>query len=101
MIVNATSSSRPPVRIIHLEDNLQDRELVSAMLSAADIKCDIIHADDHRTFETALTGVDAQLIISDFTMPGYTGVRALQLAQQLRESAAELRHPLRAFLWRA
>ena len=80
------SVSKHPVRIIHLEDNLQDRELVSAMLAAAEIDCEIIHADDHETFEKALASVDVQLIISDFAMPGYTGRRALQLAQHLRES---------------
>ena len=84
--MSPASVSKQPVRIIHLEDNLQDRELVSAMLAAAEIDCEIIHADDHDTFERALESVDAHLIISDFTMPGYTGVRALQLAQQLRES---------------
>ncbi len=84
--MNLKPHAKKPVRIIHLEDNLQDRELVSAMLSAAEIHCEIIHADDHDTFEKALTNVEANLIISDFTMPGYTGVRALQLAQQLRDS---------------
>ncbi|HWB61152.1 MAG TPA: PAS domain S-box protein, partial [Chthoniobacteraceae bacterium] len=83
---STNSTSKPQIRIIHLEDNLQDRELVAAMLAAAEIECDITHADSHDTFEKALAEVDAQLIISDFTMPGYTGVRALQLAQQLRDT---------------
>ena len=79
-------ATKLPVRIIHLEDNLQDRELVAAMLSAAEIQCEITHAEDHDSFERALANVEANLIISDFTMPGYTGVRALQLAQKLCES---------------
>ena len=31
------------VRIIHLEDNLYDQELVAEMLSSAEIECEIIH----------------------------------------------------------
>lgn len=78
--------SNQPVRIIHLEDNRRDRELVFSMLEAAGIHCKITYAEDNDSFEKALESVDANLIISDFTMPGFTGVRALQLARQLRES---------------
>ena len=63
-----------------MEDNPHDQELVEAMLGEAEIECEIIHADDQRTFQNAVENVKADLIISDFTMPGYTGVRALQLA---------------------
>ncbi|MGB8353517.1 MAG: PAS domain S-box protein [Chthoniobacteraceae bacterium] len=74
------------LRIIHLEDNLYDQELVAGMLSSAEIDCEITHVDDHKTFQAALNDVQADLIISDFTMPGYTGVRALELAQQVCKS---------------
>jgi len=84
--MSAELESRPAVRIIHLEDNLQDQELVAAMLSAAEIECEITNADDNKSFKDALERIEADLIISDFTMPGYTGVRALQLAQQMCES---------------
>jgi len=86
MTTTPSTLPKPMVRIIHLEDNLYDQELVSEMLSSAEIECNITHADDHKTFQTALMEINADLIISDFTMPGYTGVRALQLAQQVCRS---------------
>lgn len=85
MNANPSQDMTEQVRIIHLEDNPYDQELVAAMLASAEIKCEITYADDHRTFEEALERVKADIIISDFTMPGYTGVRALQLAHKTCE----------------
>lgn len=73
------------VRIIHLEDNLLDRELVAAMLENNGIECELIYAQDRESFRQVLEAEDADLIISDFTLPGYDGGRALELARQIRE----------------
>ncbi|MDR3401514.1 MAG: PAS domain S-box protein [Chthoniobacter sp.] len=75
----------PRVRIIHLEDNLLDRELVSAMLETNGIDCDIVYAQDRDSFRAVLELEDVDLIISDFSLPGYDGGRALEIARQLRE----------------
>lgn len=74
-----------PVRIIHLEDNLLDRELVAAMLEGNGITCEIVYAENRDTFRAALEGEQADLIISDFSLPGYDGGRALELARLMRE----------------
>lgn len=73
------------VRIIHLEDNLLDRELVAAMLENNGIECEWIYAQDRESFRQVLEQEDAELIISDFSLPGYDGGRALELARQMRE----------------
>ncbi|MEI9893183.1 MAG: PAS domain S-box protein [Chthoniobacter sp.] len=74
------------VRIIHLEDNLLDRELVAAMLESNGIECDFLYAQDRDTFQIILENErEADLIISDFSLPGYDGGRALELARQMRE----------------
>lgn len=72
------------VRIIHLEDNLLDRELVAALLETHGIACDIVYAENRETFRVALEGEEADLIISDFSLPGYDGGKALEVARQLR-----------------
>ena len=72
-------------RIIHLEDDLMDRELAVEMLNLGGIKCEMIYADDLDTFKKALEE-DVHLIISDFSLPSYDGVRALELARELRSS---------------
>jgi PAS domain S-box-containing protein len=76
---------RPQLRIIHLEDNLLDRDLVAAMLEGNGIECEIVYADDRDTFRAVLAGEAADLIISDFSLPGYDGGKALELARQMRE----------------
>jgi len=86
-MTNSKTSEKasPRVRIIHLEDNLLDRELVSAMLESNGIDCEIIYAQDRDTFRTLLEQEYADIIISDFSLPGYDGGRALELARQMRE----------------
>ena len=42
------------VRIIHLEDNLVDRELVAAMLESNGIDCEMVYAQDRETFQSLL-----------------------------------------------
>jgi len=73
------------VRIIHLEDNLLDRELVAAMLESNGIDCEMVYAQDRETFQSLLEKEEADLIISDFSLPGYDGGRALELAREMRE----------------
>ncbi|MEI9895993.1 MAG: PAS domain S-box protein [Chthoniobacter sp.] len=73
------------VRIIHLEDNVMDREMVAAMLAGNGIDCDIVYAEDRDTFRNLLESENADLIISDFSLPGYDGGRALEMARQMRE----------------
>jgi len=81
-------SARSPVtsvRILHLEDNLLDRELVSEMLAANGIDCKIEYVEDRASFGAALVRGEIDLIISDFSLPSYDGARALELARQVRE----------------
>ena len=73
------------VRILHLEDNQLDRELVSEMLAANGIECEMVYAEDRNTFGTALKDQEIDLIISDYSLPGYDGASALELARQVRE----------------
>lgn len=73
------------MKIIHLEDNLLDRELVAAMLESNGIECEIVYAQDRDSFRVLLEKEIADVIISDFSLPGYDGGRALQLAREMRE----------------
>ena len=73
--------AKPPLRVLHLEDNLHDRELVSGVLAATDLACDFVYATSKEEFQAALRDHRFDLILSDFTMPGYDGTSALALAQ--------------------
>jgi PAS domain S-box-containing protein len=84
--------SNPPsestLRVLHLEDNPRDQELVCDMLKLEGLNLTIEHAADRSEFETALRAHDFDLIISDFTLPSYDGQAALLLARRLRPEAA-------------
>ncbi len=72
-----------PVRILHLEDNSLDRELVAAMLAADDISCAWDYAESEEEFRAQLEN-HPDLILSDFTLPGWSGLNALRVSQAER-----------------
>jgi len=69
------------IRILHLEDNPHDAELLRATLDAAGLNCQIVRVETEEAFRNALNnGFD--LILSDFTLPSYDGKQALELAKK-------------------
>ncbi len=68
------------VRLIHLEDDESDRELVARALRAENIDCTLIEASCREEFERALAD-PPDLILSDYSLPGFSGDEAQALAQ--------------------
>lgn len=71
---------RSPLRILSLEDDPIDRELILATLAQADIACDAIAAESEPEFVDALTRGSFDLILSDHSLPGFDGESALKLS---------------------
>src|ERR1700747_3151577 len=84
---NAMIESLPqkPISILCLEDNENDRELLESVLTADGLVCDFVQATTREEFEAALAQRTFDLIISDFTLPSYDGMRALAAAQKAQE----------------
>ncbi|MBI3919049.1 MAG: response regulator [Betaproteobacteria bacterium] len=78
------AANRRWVRILHLEDNLQDAELILRQLQAAGFDCDVVRAADGAEYETALAGGNFDLVLCDFSVPGYDALLALKRARELR-----------------
>jgi two-component system cell cycle sensor histidine kinase/response regulator CckA len=76
-------SSDKPVRILCLEDNPSDRELLEATLKADGLVCEFLHVKTQAEFETALRQKPFDLIISDFSLPAYDGMTALAAARKV------------------
>ncbi len=78
-----TSPARTPasLRILHLEDNLADAELIHACLEQEVGGCQIEVAHNKAEFLRALTQEQFDLILSDFALPDYDGLTALRAAQ--------------------
>src|SRR5213592_1104568 len=70
-----------PLHILHLEDNLIDGELVHSVLEAAGLACAIERVETRADFQAALEHKRFDLIISDFTLPSFDGMSALEIAR--------------------
>jgi PAS domain-containing protein len=71
------------LRILNLEDNELDAELTEQMISARWPECHFVRVDTREDFQAALEE-DLDLILSDYTMPGFSGRDALMIAREKR-----------------
>jgi PAS domain S-box-containing protein len=62
-----------------LEDDASAVELVRAMLAADGLACDVVHADDERSFTDALRAGPPDLILADYNLPTIDGMTALEI----------------------
>ena len=77
-----TSPTETPLRILHVEDNSTDAELFREMLEAEGIDCSIACVRTRDAFQASLDEGAFDLIVSDFTLPQFDGLSALQLARR-------------------
>jgi two-component system, cell cycle sensor histidine kinase and response regulator CckA len=73
-----------PIQMLHLEDSPRDAELVRHKLEIEGLSCNITLVKSKDTFEAALAHESFDLIISDYNLPGYSGVTALKQAQAIQ-----------------
>ncbi len=72
---------KPALRILHLEDDIRDAELVREMLLSEGMACDIVRVDTQAAFLNALEQRDYELIFADYSLPAFDGISALNLAR--------------------
>ena len=70
------------IKILHLEDNQTDAELVKEILSLEDIDFSIINVDNEKDFLKALKNKTFDLILADYSLPSFDGLSALKLVQE-------------------
>ena len=66
-------------RILHIEDNSLDAELIESALQVH-LPCDITTVNTKASLEAALEGAEPDLILSDSNLPSFDGLSALDLA---------------------
>ncbi|HWW00724.1 MAG TPA: response regulator [Candidatus Acidoferrum sp.] len=69
------------LRILHLEDDPLDRELVGGWLEDGGFACEIKHVQTAAEFQAAL-GTAVDVILSDYKLPEFDGLSALALARE-------------------
>jgi two-component system, cell cycle sensor histidine kinase and response regulator CckA len=78
----AGQSATLSLRILHLEDNSFDAELMQTQLEAEGVSCTIKRVETREAFLSALEKEQFDLVISDFTLPSFDGVSALSLCRE-------------------
>ena len=75
---------KPPLRLLHLEDDPVDAELITTTLIEGGIPCQSQLVDTRQAFVAALKEGKMDLILADYSIPGFDGMTALILARQHR-----------------
>ncbi len=78
-----TSEKKEAVRVLHLEDDQNDRVLVQEMVRADGLDCEFTAVQTRNDFERALHQNGFDLIISDYSMPSFDGMSGLSIAHEL------------------
>ncbi len=73
---------KTPLRLLQLEDNPVDAELITTTLMEGDIPCQAQLVDTRQAFVAALKEGRMDLILADYSIPGFDGMTALALARQ-------------------
>jgi len=71
-----------PLNVLHLEDDLRDRELVRETLEAEGIRCEIECVETREAFVDALGHAGLDLILADYRLPSFDGLSALEIAKE-------------------
>lgn len=70
------------IAVLHLEDNSTDAELIGKILRKDFPACTILVARARGEFEKALEAGPFDLIISDYSLPSFTGLEGLELVRK-------------------
>ena len=70
-----------PIKVLHLEDDARDAQLIAYKLQAGGLTCDIVHVTNRVAFERALDSGAFDLILCDHNLGDYDGLAALRLVR--------------------
>ena len=71
---------KPPFHVLHLEDDPNDAALVQSTLEAGGVTCTTTRVQNRDEFVAALESGGIDLILSDFSLPTFDGLSALEIA---------------------
>ncbi|KYC36231.1 hybrid sensor histidine kinase/response regulator [Scytonema hofmannii PCC 7110] len=71
------------LRFLLLEDSLLDTELIYAILKEGGVFCELVQVKTQAEFQKALEEDRFDLILSDYSLPGFDGILALEMVRRL------------------
>jgi PAS domain S-box-containing protein len=74
---------RNPLRILSIEDDPKDAELIQDLLETEDIVCEVTRVDTQAALQASLEQGRIDLILADYTLPTFDGLSALKLAMKV------------------
>lgn len=82
---NRQNRALPTIRVLQVEDSALDAELVLGELDADGIDYQVRLVDDEQPYLEALEQFQPDIVLSDLSMPGFSGQRALELLRAREE----------------
>ena len=70
---------KSPLRILHLEDNPNDADLIQAMLETEGIVSHVTRVETEADFFASLEQGGFDIILADYTLPSFDGLSALKI----------------------
>jgi signal transduction histidine kinase len=70
------------IKILHLEDSLNDSELIRSLIDSGEICNDYFLADNEKDFLKILETENIDIILSDYSLPDYNGNEALKVTRE-------------------
>jgi PAS domain S-box-containing protein len=71
---------RPPLRVLSIEDEPKDADLIKNLLETEGIVCDVTRVENQADFLAFLKPGGIDLILADYSLPSFDGISALKLA---------------------
>jgi signal transduction histidine kinase/ActR/RegA family two-component response regulator len=68
------------IKILHLEDSLNDSELIHSIINREGIENEYFLVDTEKDFKNMLETQNIDVILSDYSLPNYSGNEALMVA---------------------
>jgi PAS domain S-box-containing protein len=72
-----------PLRLLHLEDDDADADIVRRTLEHEGVICTVTRVDTEADFRSRLAQGGFDLVLADYTLPDFDGISALNLAREM------------------
>ena len=69
----------PKLRILHLEDDPRDSEIVESLLVDEGIDCELVRVSTRDQFRAAIEQESFDIILADYALPSFDGISALAI----------------------